>query len=239
MKVIVTGAAGRMGQLVCSLEEITVVAKVDPALEIRSISDCCCTDAEGIIDFSHHTAAVAICDFAIKNHLPVVFATTGQPPQEMEIIKKASQSVPIFLSANMSLGIATLCSLAKQAAAAFPDADIEIVECHHNRKLDAPSGTALMIANEISSERENAKFVFGRYGQEKRKKNEIGIHSLRMGNIIGEHTVVISTDTQRITLKHEAMDRRLFAEGACCAFRFISGRAPGLYDMADMVKNEN
>ena len=239
MKVIVTGAAGRMGQHVCSLEGLTAVAKVDPVLEIKNISDCGCTDAEAIIDFSHHTATSAICDFAVKNRIPVVFATTGQTPDELELIKRASQSVPVFLSANMSLGVATLCSLAKQAAAAFPDADIEIVECHHNRKLDAPSGTALMIANQIASEREDPKFVFGRCGQEKREKNEIGIHALRMGNVIGEHTVVISTDTQRISLKHEAMDRKLFAEGAYCAAQFISGRAPGLYNMTDMVRYEN
>lgn len=236
MKVIVTGAAGRMGQHVCSLEGLTVAAKVDPMLEIKSISECGSTDAEGIIDFSHHTAASEICDYAVENRLPVVFATTGQTPEELAYIDKAAKSVPIFLSANMSLGVATLCSLAKQAAAAFPDADIEIVECHHNRKLDAPSGTALMIANEIAAQREDAEFVYGRRGQAKREKNEIGIHALRMGNIIGEHSVIISTDTQRLTLKHEAMDRKLFAEGAYCALQFIAGREPGLYNMTDMVK---
>lgn len=225
-----------MGQHVCSLDGLTVAARVDPTLEIKSISQCSPEAADGIIDFSHHTAAAEICDFAVKNHIPVVFATTGQTPDEFEIIKKAAESVPVFLSANMSLGVATLCSLARQTAAAFPDADIEIVECHHNRKLDAPSGTALMIANEIAAERENSQFVFGRSGQAKREKNEIGIHALRMGNIIGEHTVMISTDTQRITLKHEAMDRKLFAEGALCALQFIAGRENGLYDMKDMVR---
>lgn len=236
MKVIVTGAAGRMGKNVCSLDTLTVAAQVDPTLPLKSISMCQGVEADGIIDFSHHTAAGEICDFAVEHHLPVVFATTGQTPEEFETIKKASEKTPVFLSANMSLGVATLCSLARKAAAAFPDADIEIVECHHNRKLDAPSGTALMIANEIAEERESSQFVFGRSGQAKREKNEIGIHALRMGNIIGEHTVLISTDTQRITLKHEAMDRKLFAEGAACALQFIIGKEPGLYDMKDMVK---
>lgn len=236
MRVIVTGAAGRMGKNVCSLDMLTVAAQVDPALPLKSISQCDGIEADGIIDFSHHTAAGEICDFAVKHGLPVVFATTGQTPDEFETIRKAAEKTPVFLSANMSLGVATLCALAKTAAAAFPDADIEIVECHHNRKLDAPSGTALMIANEIASERENSQLVFGRSGQARREKNEIGIHALRMGNIIGEHTVLISTDTQRITLKHEAMDRKLFAEGAACALRFILDKEPGLYDMKDMVR---
>lgn len=236
MRVIVTGAAGRMGSNVCSLDTLTVAAKVDPTLPLCGISMCKGIEADGIIDFSHHTAAEEICDFAVKNGLPVVFATTGQTPDEFEIIRKAAKKTPIFLSANMSLGVATLCALARKAAAAFPDADIEIMECHHNRKLDAPSGTALMIANEIAEERKGTQFVFGRSGQAKREKNEIGIHALRMGNIIGEHTVMISTDTQRITLKHEAMDRKLFAEGAACALQFIIGREPGLYDMKDMIR---
>lgn len=236
MRVILTGAAGRMGQNVCSLNNITVTEKVDPTLDIKSISQCTGEGAQGIIDFSHHTAAPEICRFAVEHSLPVVIATTGHTPQELEMIADAAKSVPVFHSANMSLGVATLCALAKKAAAAFPDADIEIVECHHNRKLDAPSGTALMLAREISEVREDAQLVFGRSGQAKREKNEIGVHALRMGNIVGEHTVMISTDTQRITLKHEAMDRKLFAEGAASAMEFLMGCTAGLYDMKDMVE---
>ena len=234
MNIILTGAGGRMGANVASLDDVNVVCAVDPRLETKSISECT-AEAEGIIDFSHHTAAPEICEYAVKHNLPVVFATTGHTPEEADAIRAAAKSVPVFMSANMSLGVATLCDLAKRAAAAFPDADIEIVECHHNRKLDAPSGTALMIAKEIADVRENSAFVYGRVGQAKREKNEIGIHALRMGNIIGEHTVIISTDTQRITLKHEAMDRKLFAEGALCAMNFLIGKPAGLYDMKDMV----
>lgn len=234
MRIILTGAGGRMGAHVSSLEGIDIVCAVDPTLEVKTISDCT-AEADGIIDFSHHTAAPEICKYAAEHSLPVVFATTGHTAEEVEAINEASKSVPVFKSANMSLGVATLCDLAKRAAAVFPDADIEIIECHHNRKLDAPSGTALMIANEIASARTDSEFVYGRSGQAKREKNEIGIHALRMGNIIGEHSVMISTDTQRITLKHEAMDRKLFAEGAKLAMEFLLSRKPGLYDMKDMV----
>ena len=234
MNIILTGAGGRMGANVSSLDGVNVVCAVDPRLEIKTISECT-ADADGIIDFSHHTAAPEICEYAAEKRLPLVIATTGHTPEELSAIRAAAQKTPVFMSANMSIGIATLCDLARRAVAAFPDADVEIVECHHNRKLDAPSGTALMLAREIAAERENSAFVYGRVGQAKREKNEIGIHALRMGNIIGEHSVIISTDTQRITLKHEAMDRKLFAEGAICALRFLAGRAPGLYDMKDMV----
>ena len=223
-----------MGANVSSLEGVNVVCAVDPRLETKAISECT-AEADGIIDFSHHTAAQEICEYAVEKRLPVVIATTGHTPEELSAIRECARKIPVFMSANMSIGIATLCELARKAVAAFPDADVEIVECHHNRKLDAPSGTALMVAREIAAERENCSFVYGRVGQAKREKSEIGIHALRMGNIIGEHTVIISTDTQRITLKHEAMDRKLFAEGAICALRFLEGQTPGLYDMKDMV----
>ena len=234
MNIIVTGAGGRMGKKVCALDGVNVVCAVDPNLDIKSISECT-APADGIIDFSYHGAAPEICGYAVSHGLPVVFATTGHTPDELEAIKSAARSVPVFMSANMSLGIAVLCDFAKKAAAVFPDADIEIVETHHNRKLDAPSGTALMLAEAVSEVREDAELVSGRVGQRPRKKGEIGIHALRMGNIVGEHAVMICTDTQRLTLKHEAMDRALFAEGALRALEFISGKAPRMYTMKDMV----
>ena len=136
----------------------------------------------------------------------------------------------------MSLGIALLVELAKTAARSFPDADIEIVEKHHNRKLDAPSGTALLLANAVKEVREDARFVCGRAGQAKRTPEEIGIHAIRMGNIIGEHEVIVGTDTQTITLKHEAHSRSLFAEGALAAADFLIGKGAGLYDMKSMIE---
>ena len=135
----------------------------------------------------------------------------------------------------MSLGIALLCELAKTTAKTFPDANIEIIEKHHNRKLDAPSGTALLLAREIQKIREKAFFTFGRQGQAKRMEDEIGIHAIRMGNIVGEHEVIVGTDTQTITLKHEAHSRSLFAEGAIAAADFIKDKPAGLYDMYSMI----
>jgi 4-hydroxy-tetrahydrodipicolinate reductase len=188
-----------------------------------------------IIDFSHHTATEALLNFAKANKIPTVVATTGHTEEEKALILSAAEEIPVFHSANMSLGIALLVELAKTAAKAFPDADIEIIEKHHNRKLDAPSGTALLLANAIKTVRNQAKFIFGRSGQAKREADEIGIHAIRMGNIIGEHEVIVGTDTQTITLKHEAHSRALFAEGALAAAEYLCGKPAGLYDMERMI----
>ena len=132
-----------------------------------------------------------------------------------------------------------LIELAKSAAAAFPEADIEIIEKHHRRKVDAPSGTAIMLANAIKEVRPNSYANCGRSGQGKRSLDEIGIHAVRMGNVVGEHEVIISTDSQTISLKHEAHNRALFAEGAIAAAEFIIGQEPGMYDMKSMLSNES
>ena len=151
------------------------------------------------------------------------------------MIQRAAEAIPVFHAANMSLGVALLIELAKITAKTFPDADIEIIEKHHNRKLDAPSGTALAIANALKTVRENAALIFGRHGNAKREQGEIGIHAIRMGNIVGEHEVIVGTDTQTITLKHEAHSRSLFAEGAIAAAEFIASRPAGFYDMNRMI----
>jgi 4-hydroxy-tetrahydrodipicolinate reductase len=235
MKIIVTGAAGRMGAELKALLGDDLVCGVDPAGEVKNINDYA-GDADGIIDFSFHGAIPEIADYAVKRGLPLVVCTTGHTPEELAKINEAAKSVPVFFSANMCIGIAVLCRLAKEAVKYFPDADIEIIEKHHNRKLDAPSGTALMLAKEIASVREDAKFVYGRVGQAKREQGEIGIHAVRMGNIVGDHEIIVGTDTQRITLKHEAVTRAIFAEGAVTAMQFLQGREAGLYDMKDMIK---
>ena len=235
MKIIVTGAAGRMGREVCALAGEELVCGVDPTAEVKSISDYT-GPADGIIDFSFHAAIPEIADYAVTRGLPLVIATTGHTPDELAKIQDAAKQVPVFFSANMSIGIAVLCELAKQTAKAFPDADIEIIEKHHNRKLDAPSGTALMLAKAIAGVREETSFVYGRVGHAKREPSEIGIHAVRMGNIVGEHEIIVGTDTQRITLKHEAVTRTIFAEGAIAALRFLADKAPGLYEMKDMIQ---
>lgn len=245
MKIILNGFSGRMGKAVlevCSNGYLgaEVVAGVDIA---QSESDIPCYTSfsdvaekgDCIIDFSNHASIKSVADYAVASSLPLVVATTGHTEEEKEIIKKAAESVPVFCAANMSMGVALLCTMATLTAKTLPDADIEIVEKHHNRKLDAPSGTALMIANAIKSVRENAKFVFGRSGFAKRQPDEIGIHALRLGNTVGEHEVIVSTDYETITLKHEAHSRTLFAEGAVTAASFIIGKAAGLYDMSSLI----
>lgn len=246
MKIIINGAGGRMGKEVVRLAEegfggASVAAKVDISYETNGNEYKKLADFSGaadcIIDFSHHSAAAEITEYAVENNIPAVIASTGQTPEEIELIKAASKKVPIFLSANMSLGVALLVELAKITAKNFPYADIEIIEKHHNRKLDAPSGTALLVAEAIKSVRKKTKFVFGRHGQAKRTPEEIGIHAVRMGNIIGEHEVIVGTDTQTITLKHEAHSRALFAEGAIKAAAFLQGKPAGLYNMESMIND--
>jgi 4-hydroxy-tetrahydrodipicolinate reductase len=175
-------------------------------------------------------------DYCTKRGLPVVVATTGQTEEELALIDGAAKTVPVFLSANMSLGVALLADLAKKAAAVFPDADIEIIEKHHNQKLDVPSGTALLLARRIKEARPAAEFVIGRHENGKRTKAEIGIHSLRLGNEVGVHEIIIATGSETITLKHEAENRSLFAQGALAAAAFIAGKAPGMYDMRSIIE---
>lgn len=242
IKVIINGACGRMGKevenQVEASETMTVAAKVDK----MAAESGCYTDindfsgeADVIIDFSNHLGTKDLLDYAVKNNIPTVVATTGHTPEELAFIEEAGKKIAVFHSANMSLGVALLCELAVKAAATMPDADIEIVETHHNRKLDAPSGTALMIANAIKTVREKAQYVFGREGNAKREKNEIGVHAVRRGNIVGIHEVLVSTDSQTITLKHEAHSRALFAEGAVSAAEFILNKPAGLYNMNSIV----
>lgn len=192
-------------------------------------------DADVLIDFSHHTAIEGIMEYCAAKKLPAVIATTGHTDEEKELIVKASEEIPIFFSANMSIGVAVLSDLTRRAAAAFPEADIEVVEIHHNRKLDVPSGTALMLGNSIKEVRPEAVFNIGRPDNGRRTKEEIGFHSLRMGNIVGIHEVIISTGTETITLKHEAHDRGLFADGAMRAAQYLIGMPNGLYNMTDML----
>jgi 4-hydroxy-tetrahydrodipicolinate reductase len=192
--------------------------------------------ADVLIDFSTRTAAYDVVNFAASKKIPLVICTTGYQREELKLVKAASEVIPVFMSGNMSLGIAVLTSLAKQAAAAFPEADVEILEIHHNRKLDAPSGTALMLADAVREVRPKAKTVCGRQGNHVRERDEIGIQSLRYGNIPGVHEVIISTDTQTITLRHETHDRALLAEGALAAAEFVVRQKAGLYSMQELVR---
>ncbi len=243
MKVILYGAGGRMGKEVLSLlgtsQDAALAAAVDKIsedVELHDLSDYK-GEADVIIDFSHHSLTKEVIAYAMGRSLPLVMCTTGHTDEEKALLFEAAKSIPVFYSANMSLGVATLCDLAKKAASLFPDADIEIVEAHHNRKLDAPSGTALMIADTIKEVRPEAKYVYGRHGMSKRAPEEIGIHSLRCGNEPGMHEVIIATDFQTLSLKHNAESRAVFAEGAISAAKFIQHRCAGLYNMYSLVNN--
>ncbi len=249
MKILICGVGGRMGREVAKLaldgmRGAEVVAGYDilpiDTVEFPTYTDwnAVTEEVDCIVDFSHHSGTRALLAFATEKNIPLVLATTGHTEEELAMIAEAAKRIPLFHSANMSLGIALLVELAKLTAKTFPDADIEIIEKHHNRKLDAPSGTALLLANAIREIREKAKFVFGRGGQAKRTPEEIGIHAVRMGNIIGEHEVIVGTDTQTLTLKHEAHSRALFAEGAIAAAEFLIGKDAGLYDMKKMIDTE-
>ncbi len=246
MRLILMGIGGKMGGHVLDAIEasgcdIQVVAGVDlVATNVRGIP---CypnlmsvqEEADCVLDFSNHVGTADLTAGAVQKKLPMVVATTGQTEEEVAMIHEAAKSVPVFFSANMSLGVALLVKLAKITAQTMPNANIEIVEKHHTRKLDAPSGTALMIANAIKEVRKNATFMLGRSGHAKRAPEEIGIHALRLGNIVGEHEVLVTTEYETITLKHEAYTRALFAEGAVTAVQYIVNQPAGLYAMQDMI----
>ncbi len=238
MRVILCGANGAMGKLLQERlrDEIVGLVSADGENDVprsfRELPDC---KADVIVDFSHHSAAPDVLSYAKEHGCSVVVGTTGHTEEEKEWILRAAEQIPVFYAGNMSLGIAVLCRVAKETAAYFPDADIEIVEVHHTRKVDAPSGTAKMLFDAIKEVRPDAYANCGRSGEGKRQKDEIGISSLRMGAIVGIHEVHICTPSQTLTLRHEARDRGMFADGAVEAARFLEGKAAGLYNMTHLM----
>ncbi len=238
MRAVLCGASGAMGKLIDGILGSEIIGRVSIDGENgvpKTFAELGRVDADMLIDFSHHSVVADVLDYAKSIGCAAVIGTTGHTAEEKCLIYEAAKEIPVFYSGNMSLGIAVLCRLARQAAACFPDADIEIVEVHHNRKVDAPSGTAHMLFNAIREARPDAVEVCGRAGEGKRKKNEIGIASLRLGNVVGVHEVHISTGTQTLTLRHEAVTRAMLADGAVEAARFMEGKAPGLYNMEDIL----
>ncbi len=245
MNIILNGAMGRMGKEVIAATKkdgsMNVICEVDKSFETSTAVQMTAfpaydIGADVIIDFSHHSAIVEVAEYAKKFNVPVVLCTTGQTEEELEIAKDLAKNVPVFFSANMSMGVALLCELAKKSAEVLPDADIEIIEKHHSAKLDAPSGTALMLANAIKTVRENLTLMLGRSGRREREKNEIGIHAVRAGSIVGEHEVILATKNEIITVSHSAMSRSVFADGAIAAAKWIFGKEAGMYTMQNMVK---
>ena len=238
MRAVICGANGAMGKLIDASLGCETVGRVSIDGENnvpKTFQELGRVEADVVIDFSHHTAVSEVLNYAREIGAAAVIGTTGHTPEEKELIYAAAKEIPVFFSGNTSLGIAVLCRLAKEAARYFPDADIEIVEVHHNRKVDAPSGTALMLFNAIKEVRPQATANCGRAGEGKRTKDEIGISALRMGSVVGVHEIHIHTGTQHLTLKHEAVTRAMLADGAVDAARFMVGKGPGFYNMENML----
>ena len=250
IKVILSGCGGRMGKAVAAAvgNEVRIVAGVDvnaasidasdfPIYEsITEFSD----KADVIVDFSHHSALPSLLDYAKATKTPVVVATTGHTDEELALMREAASEVAIFHSGNFSIGINLIINLAKQAALTLgADFDIEIIEKHHNKKLDAPSGTALMIANAVADEREESEYIYDRHSVRKaREPKEIGIHSVRGGSIVGEHEVIFAGANEVVSISHSAASREVFANGALRAAIYLAGKSAGLYSMTDLIEGK-
>ena len=243
MRIVITGATGHMGRALAAAAEaagVEVAAFVSPEYPAPDETHCLRPadykgTADALVDFSHHLATNELMAYCEENNLPAVICATGQTPEEEARIAAAAEKIPVFRSANMSLGVAFLRKVAAEAAALFPEADIEICEIHHHRKLDVPSGTALALGNAICAARPGARLNVGRHENGRRSPEEIGIHSLRMGDQVGTHTVYVDTGRETLALTHKANDRALFADGALKAAAFLVGKAPGLYGMDELL----
>lgn len=247
-KIILSGCLGRMGKAITEIVKNTDDAQIVCGFDIAS-GDCSYpvynsyenvdVDADVIIDFSHPSNFENIINFAKSKKLPIVMATTGLSDEQRAELKEASEEIPVFFSANMSLGINLLIKLAQMATKVLEsDFDIEIVEKHHNKKLDAPSGTALAIADAIDEVMtDDANYVYERQSVRKqREKQDIGIHAIRGGTIVGEHDVIFAGPDEVITLSHSAASREVFAQGAVKAAIFMKNKVPGFYCMNDLFE---
>lgn len=250
IKTIICGASGKMGGFVANAckedGEIQVVAGIDkinigqdfPIFDSFSKVNC---EADVIIDFSNPALLDDILNFAVNKNIPVVLATTGYSQAQIDQINNASKSIPVFFTFNMSLGVNLICSLAKKAASILGNGfDIEIIEKHHNLKIDAPSGTAIMLANAVNNCFDNQKvYEYDRHSKrQKRSNNEIGIHSIRGGTIVGEHDVIFAGHDETITISHSAASKEVFAVGSVKAAKFIFGKKAGMYDMNSIMNFE-
>lgn len=246
--IILSGCNGKMGQVIVRLlnddKDARVVFGCDINTEMKNsfpvyadIGEC---DIKGdvIIDFSHPNNFESLISYSRKTNTPLVMATTGLGSEQRQELIELSKETAVFFSANMSLGVNLLVSLVKKAAAVLEgNFDIEIIEKHHNQKIDAPSGTALMIADEISSVlKDEPEYVFDRHSvRKKRSDREIGIHAVRGGTIVGEHDVIFAGNDEVIEIKHSAASKEIFAVGSIKAAKFLKDKKNGLYDMNDII----
>lgn len=251
-KVILSGCCGKMGAAVTKAiserGDIQIVAGVDlmecvtlpyPVFPVFNELP---IDADVIIDFSNPSALAGILDYAVKNNIPAVLCSTGYSAEQIKAIETASEKVAMFRSGNMSLGINLLSELAKAAAKVLGQSfDVEIVEAHHNLKLDAPSGTALMLEKAVEEGLDySPELIYDRHDRsQKRDKHEIGMHAIRGGTIVGEHEIIFAGNDEVVKISHQALSKNIFAVGAVNAAVFMKGKTSGMYDMSDVIKAQN
>ena len=248
INLLISGALGRMGKKV--YEACATAEGISPVCGVDRFEDCSNPNfpvyssfaqvkekVDVIIDFSAPANLTNILDFCVGNGVPAVLCATGYSEDDVNAVKTASKKVALFRSANMSLGVNILVDLVKKAAAVLGETfDIEIIEKHHNQKVDSPSGTALMLADGVKEVLPDTHYVYGREGiVGKRDKKEIGIHAIRGGNIVGEHDVIFAGENETVTLSHHAQDRAVFANGAIKAAKYLVNKTTGLYDMTDVI----
>ena len=249
IKIALFGCNGKMGQVISNLLSNDEDAKISFGFDINTerknsypvydkienIKE----DADVVIDFSHPALLDSLISYCRKTKTGAVIATTGLSKEQIDEIDELSKEVAIFRSANMSLGINLLISLVKKASAILADKfDIEIIEKHHNQKIDAPSGTALMIADAISDSLDNdTEYVYDRHSvRKKRSKNEIGLHAVRGGTIVGEHDVIFAGNDEIIEINHKAMSKEIFAVGSIKAAKYIADKKCGMFSMAELIE---
>lgn len=251
MKLLISGINGRLGRtLLQGAKEKEFISDIigydkfynentlDGTVVYKNLSDIS-EKIDLIIDFSRADSIKDLLDYAIKNNISIVIATTGHNSEQLELIEKASKKTAVFKSTNMSLGVNLLIDLAKKAASVLSNYDIEIIEQHHNIKVDSPSGTAVTIADEINSVFNNSKkLIYGRHSNnQRRQKDEICTHAVRGGSVIGKHEVLFLGEDEFITLKHEAQSKAIFTQGALAAAKFLHGKKPGYYDMNSLINS--
>ena len=246
-KVLLSGCCGRMGRFVADIiskrPDCEIVAGIDIiddsslGFPVFSNYDEVNVDTDVIIDFSNPALLSDMLEFAVKTNTAVVLATTGLSDEQIKEVEEASKTIAVFFSYNMSLGVSLLCELSKTAAKILgTDFDVEIIEAHHNQKIDAPSGTAIMLGNAVKEMMPDAYFEYDRHSKrEKRHTNEIGIHSVRGGTIVGEHEVIFAGNDEIVKLSHSARSKAIFAQGAVNAAAFLNGKDYGIYNMSDLV----
>ncbi len=247
-RIILSGCCGKMGRNVINSvnqrKDCEIVAGIDivedsnigfPIFQNYNELE---VKADVIIDFSNPALLSSMLEYATKSNTAVVLATTGLSDSQIKEVEDAAKTIPVFFSYNMSLGVSLLCELSKTAAKILGgDFNVEIIEAHHNQKIDAPSGTAIMLANAVKEEMPDAYFEYDRHSKrEKRHSNEIGIHSIRGGTIVGEHQVIFAGNDEIVTLSHSARSKAIFSQGAVNAAVFLAGKENGIYNMSDLVK---